>query len=154
MAEVIAVVGAAASFVTLAELGFKVARLKGLWDEVQDVPDIIKSNMEEIETLRSVVSEIGGELTATDTSASGHPLSPSSSTVRICEQALCELDTLVSELSQHLKTSRRVRGEVGKLKIVLKKSIMKAAQQKLDRALNLLRMASMKHMMSVQCLYP
>ncbi|KID88698.1 Ankyrin repeat-containing domain protein [Metarhizium guizhouense ARSEF 977] len=87
MAEV---VGLVASVVTLGELTTKVVKLKSLWDKVRNVPEDIQSQLDELEALNILITEVEAEAAAEQDALRDTPAGALS--LRYCKKAAKELE--------------------------------------------------------------
>ncbi|EXV01358.1 hypothetical protein X797_005454 [Metarhizium robertsii] len=87
MAEV---VGLVASVVTLGERTTKVVKLKSLWDKVRNVPEDIQSQLDELEALNILITEVEAEAAAEQDALRDTPAGALS--LRYCKKAAKELE--------------------------------------------------------------
>ncbi|EFZ01527.1 hypothetical protein MAA_02756 [Metarhizium robertsii ARSEF 23] len=90
MAEV---VGLVASVVTLGERTTKVVKLKSLWDKVRNVPEDIQSQLDELEALNILITEVEAEAAAEQDALRDTPAGALS--LRYCKKAAKELEDVI-----------------------------------------------------------
>ncbi|KAI1392454.1 uncharacterized protein F4822DRAFT_129772 [Hypoxylon trugodes] len=137
------VVGVAASSITLLEVVTKVAtgalKLKKLWDEVHDVPDMVLDLMREPDAIYSVLNEIA---TGLENDCIAHQIP------QHCQGAVDDLDDVVRDLSAHLNSSKRHTRTQVRIKVVIKKDMLGKSQERLQRAISLLNLAQQSYMLA------
>lgn len=145
MAEI---VGLISSVITVSQVAGQVSssvfKLKRLWNEVRDVPDSINALMTQLELLNSVLLEMETQL----------PLNPSIvQTDRLAmlslehsRRALQNLEKLVNDLHQQISATKLLKRGVLCVKVVLKKELIRAFQERLQNALQLFSLAQQTHL--------
>ena len=109
MAEV---VGLVASVVTLGEVAAKLSKLKTFWKSIQNVPQSIQNQLEELEALNATITELEAEQDVVQNTPSG------ALSLRYCKNAAKELEDLMQKLEGNVKSNRRLRRSVTKVKFV------------------------------------
>jgi hypothetical protein len=138
MAEV---VGLVASVVTLAEVASKVIALKGLWEQVRNVPRCIQDQLDQLEALNAVISEV--EVQAERNAALG--IRTGLLSLRHCERAATELDEVIQELQRQITSTVKVKRALAKVKVVLEQESILRAQKRLQDALQVMQLALTLH---------
>ncbi|KAF3019033.1 hypothetical protein E8E14_013459 [Neopestalotiopsis sp. 37M] len=144
MAEVL---GGVASGIAVVDATFKIGsgiiKLKRLWDEVKDVPDTIKSLMQRLELLAVVMGEMEamhqsntGDATLRPFNSQGMQLS-----MMRCREAMDTLEDLVTKLTKHVDSQKRLRRAKAKLKVALGKDDLNQCQGRLSDVVQLLQLA-------------
>ncbi|KAJ2907121.1 uncharacterized protein MKZ38_007636 [Zalerion maritima] len=137
MAEVL---GAVASGVAVADLAGKLIyglmTLKGLWDQVKDVPNTVECLMAEIEILLPLVQRNSFE---------GCEVAKS-----YALNAIGQLVTLVSDLSNDIGSARGFRKHLAKVHVALKADVISRYEKRLQSAVRLLMMAQQCYAISLQ----
>ncbi|EXV06041.1 ankyrin repeat protein [Metarhizium robertsii] len=100
MAEV---VGLVASVVTLGEVAAKLSKLKTFWKSIQNVPQSIQNQLEELEALNAIITELEAEQDVVQNTPSG------TLSLRYCKNAAKELEDLMQTLERNVKSNRRLR---------------------------------------------
>ncbi|KFG86363.1 hypothetical protein MANI_000165 [Metarhizium anisopliae] len=136
MAEV---VGLVASVVTLGEVAAKLSKLKTFWKSIQNVPQSIQNQLEELEALNATITELEAEQDVVQNTPSG------ALSLRYCKNAAKELEDLMQKLERNVKSNRRLRRSVTKVKFVLDQDSVSNAQKQLYHAFQLLQFALTLH---------
>lgn len=144
MAEIL---GAVASGLAVAEVGLKaggtVWKLKKLWQEVHDVPTTIQDLMRQIEIMDPILSDhetaLGNQSIALLTQIPSHSGAPATQSAAYCRDALNDLQGLVEDLDVAIKSGKRGRRAVARMRVMLKKDIIKGFEDRLERAIRLLQ---------------
>lgn len=145
MAELL---GTVSSAIAVAEVGLKVGatifKLKRLWDEVQEVPESIRSLLMDIEILAPLLQEFESQV-----DLSSHFQSDASAKLSVvyCRAALQELKTLIDGLSKEVNAKKRRKKYVGRLKVVLNNQTIANAEAKLRRTVDLFHSSQINHLM-------
>lgn len=145
MAELL---GTIASAIAVAEVGLKlggtVLKLKGLWNEIQEVPDTISDLMDEIEILGQLVEDFDAQDFAM-ASTSGDRSAKLS--VSYFQAALRHLGTLAENLRQEVESKKKRKRFSGRVKVVLSQETIAKTEAKMQRALALLQAAQTSYLM-------
>ncbi|RYP43924.1 hypothetical protein DL768_009555 [Monosporascus sp. mg162] len=149
MAEVVGVV---ASSVTLADVAIKIGgavfKLKGLWDEIQDVPQTIAYLMKQIEIADSIVWEIENEVKE---HARFNPMIFDDTAMRnsteLCRHAVQNLMNLADDLRIQIDAQRKIKRGIAKVKVRLKKEALAEHEKRLQDAFRILTAAQQSYMM-------
>ncbi|KAH0601392.1 hypothetical protein MHUMG1_00266 [Metarhizium humberi] len=136
MAEV---VGLVAGAVALGEVAAKLTKLKTFWKNIQNVPQSIQNQLEELEALNAIITELEAEQDPVQNTPSG------AFSLRYCKNAAKELEDLIQKLERHVKSNRRLRRSVTKVKLVLDQDSVSNAQKQLCHAFQLLQFALTLH---------
>lgn len=145
MAEV---VGLVASVVTLGELTTKVVKLKSLWDKVRNVPEDIQSQLDELETLNILITEVEAEAAAEQDALRDTPAGALG--LRYCKKAAKELEDVIQNLQRNIKSPARLRRTAAKFGAVLSQKTILDAQRQLSKAFQMLQFAVTVHMWFVK----
>lgn len=142
-----ATLGTVASTIAVVEVGVKVGstiwKLKKLWDEVQDVPETIKSHMASIASMEPLLNEIEEDLQMPQVQRNPSMNRCSSN----CRAVLRDLQNLVNDLSKDIDSKRMKRRYTKRMKVVLSKETLIHAQTKLQWAIQQLNTAQLHYMM-------
>lgn len=130
MAEVVGVVAAGFAF---AEAVVKLHTIKRLWDDVNDVPDNIKSLVEKVTLIGLLIEEMEADLISPNLACATAGNNIHTFLVASCRRSLDVLTLSVSELSQEIKSKKRIKRAVVKGKIVLKKDFWARYEQRLQQ---------------------
>ena len=139
-------VGLVASSLALAEVAVKtggaVAKLKRLWEEIQDVPKAITNLMKRIEIADSIIWEMENEMKEqAQTSTMVYNNATVRSSIELCRQAVQDITELADDL--HIQINRQkgrggMKRGVAKVKICLKNEVLADHEKRLQNAFTLL----------------
>lgn len=146
MAEVLGVVASGLSVAHVAgSIVTTSIKVKALLDEVKDAPDYLKEMLDYIEMLTPILSEA---TTAGDQSADTTNSLPLAATSHLqqalarCQAASEQLEALAKNLMSQMDLARGgVRRKRAMLKVVLKKGTLAGYEKRLQRTIQLLRLA-------------
>lgn len=145
MAEV---VGLVAGIVTLGELTTKVVKLKSLWDKVRNVPEDIQSQLDELEALNILITEVEAEAAVEQDALRDTPAGALS--LRYCKKAAKELEDVIQNLQRNIKSPARLPRTAAKFGAVLSQKTILDAQRQLSKAFQMLQFAVTVHMWFVK----
>lgn len=151
MAEVLGVVASGIAVVDAAgQIGSGILKLRRLWSEVKDVPDTINSLMQQLELLAVVI----GEMETIQHSSTGDATRPLNSqgmqlSMTRCREAMNVLEHLVSNLTHHVNSQKRLKRAKAKLKVALEKDALNQCHKRLSNAVQLLQVAQGCYQMCV-----
>ncbi|KAK2599132.1 hypothetical protein QQS21_005393 [Conoideocrella luteorostrata] len=134
MAEV---VGLVASAFTLGEVAIKVIKLKKIYSDIRNVPTYIKKQLDELEVLSAIITEIEAEAEIDGLQGTTF----GAMTLRYCKSATDELDELLQDLDKALQSPRRLRRTATKVKVALDQESLVKAGKHLDSARQSLQLA-------------
>ncbi|RYP38849.1 hypothetical protein DL767_002411 [Monosporascus sp. MG133] len=148
------VVGVVASSVTLAGVAIKIGgavfKLKGLWDEIQDVPQAIAYLMKQIEIADSIVWEMENEMKE---HARFNPMIFDDTAMRnsteLCRHAVQNLINLADDLRVQIDAQRKIKRGIAKVKVRLKKEVLAEHEKQLQDAFRILIAAQQSYMISL-----
>lgn len=139
--------GIAASSIAIAQIssqvGGAILKLRGLLNEVKDVPDDIDFLMKLLECLEPMVwqtercfydTETALPPTVWDDQAAKH-------STRLCGVVLKELTTMVHELSLQINHPKKVNRKIAAVKVVLKKDVIEKLEKRLEAVIDILKVA-------------
>ncbi|KAH6953349.1 hypothetical protein DER45DRAFT_575732 [Fusarium avenaceum] len=148
MAEIL---GLASSIITIVgvagKLGTSTVQLKRLWDEVQDVPESIRSCIDHLELLAPVIEEMGNEFQQTR-----HMVQNDSAAKRSLEysrKAVETLETLVRDMESQITATRKRKRFVAQLKVMMKKEVIEEHQRQLNSALQLVSLSQQTYLIAL-----
>ena len=150
-------VGLVASSLTLAEVavrtGGAVSKLRKLWDEIQNVPQVITNLMKRIDIADAIIWEMEKEMKEHD------KISPMifndnimRSSLELCRQVLDDLINLADDLQTQIDTQKGKKGVkrgIAKFKVCLKKEALADYERRLQNAFSLLCAAQQCYMRQV-----
>lgn len=121
----------AASLIAVTSLAFQLAeqtrKLFEFWDSIQHAPEEINNIKSELESLRSVLEQIGHE-------AQHQPSSPSmASALRLCSGKIDTIRSLTADFESGLTCSRIRTRKWSALRAVFKREKIEKVQNSLDR---------------------
>lgn len=153
MAELL---GTIASGIAVGEVALKVGgtlfKLHELWKEVQKVPDTIQELLQEIEAYGPLLDGVESGFEMSETLQIGnHSLGTfntahSRAAAALCREPLQKLRQLVEDLSNEISSTRRLRRNISRAKVLLKKDDVKKFQERLQRTVSLLNLAQQSYL--------
>lgn len=140
MAEILGIISSVITVVEVAgKIGPKMIALKRLWDDVQDIPQIIHDQMEQIEILCPILDDIEVEFSKTREILQNDTMAQKS--FEYCRRAVSELESLTERLQQQITCAKKRKRMVAKFRVALKKHLIEEHHRKLNNALWLLTLS-------------
>jgi hypothetical protein len=153
MAEAFGIVaGAIAVGGLTTRLAISVLALKRLWDEVRDLPETIQHLTKGLELVNSVLSENETEFLRLGGKAPSGGAAKLS--IEYCRQAVHDLELLVEDIHRQVISTRKLKRNVTKLKVSIKKKSLSNYQERLQYALQILSLSQQSYMMYVYLYSP
>lgn len=153
MAELL---GTIASGIAVGEIALKVGgtlfKLHELWKEVQKVPDAIQELLQEIEVYGPLLDGVESGFDMSETLQTGNYSLETSNRAHgraaaaLCREPLQKLRQLVEDLSNEISSARRLKRNISKVKVLLKKDDVKKFQDRLQKSLSLLNLAQQSYL--------
>ncbi len=141
--------GVAASAITVAQVAGEfftsVLTLKKLWDEVRDVPDSINNIVEQLQLLNPVLSEMEAEFAHSNWGLQND--SAARLSIQYCRQAVNDLRALSDDLQRQITSTRRVKRNIAKIQVSIKKDLIRRYQEKLQHAMQILSLSQQTYVM-------
>lgn len=148
MAEVL---GLVASGISVAQIAGEIIsagiKLKNLLDEIEEAPDTLLSLIDRVEHLAPVLCSISIEEHAAPLPAHLH--GSLQNAISFCRKASDQLELLARDLSSKLETSRGSRRKINMAKVVLKKSLLRKYELRLQAAVQHLSLAQQTYILYV-----
>lgn len=144
MAEVLGVVASGIAVVDAAgQVGSGIIKLRRLWNEVNNVPDTIKSLMQQLELLAVIMGEMEVMHQSNTRDATLRPFSSQGMELSMmrCREAMETLEDLVTKLTKHVDSQKRLKRAKAKLKVALGKDDLNQCQGRLSDVVQLLQLA-------------
>lgn len=143
MAEAIAVVASGVSIGTLAaQIAISIVKLKGYWDQVKEVPEVVRSLLDEIELYHYILVGI-------EEDQGRYPVSPllldqtlTTKCLTICKKAETRLKEVVDELGADIYATSRLKRKKSAFKAVLNEKRIQRHSKTLKRTVQLLTLAN------------
>ncbi|KAH6880109.1 hypothetical protein B0T10DRAFT_551826 [Thelonectria olida] len=137
MAEVLGIVTSVITITeTAGKLGSSGLRLKRLWDEVQNVPDMIKLHMEQLQVLAPTLDDMDSEFQQTRSIAENDKAAKLS--LDYCRRAFEALEKLIGDMELQIASARKGKRTMSKAKVALKRSVVEECEKRLLFALQLI----------------
>ena len=147
-------VGLVSSSLALAEVAVKtggaVAKLRRLWEEIQDVPKAITNLMKRIEIADSIIWDMERDIKE---HANMSPVifndGAMRNSIELCRQAVQDISDLVDDLSVQIERQKGkggVKRGIAKFKICLKNEVLADHEKRLQHAFMLLCAAQQGYM--------
>lgn len=139
-------VGLVASVIAIGQVagavGKAAIKLKGLWEQVRDVPEQIADLLEELEMLDPLLREIDKQLGQNSLPPELWDDSSTKLSKEYCRRAIDALLGMANELSRDIAESKgRLRKKIASAKAVLKKDALAQHEKKLKKAMGLLKLS-------------
>ncbi|KAF3805894.1 hypothetical protein GCG54_00013567 [Colletotrichum gloeosporioides] len=132
--------GLAASVIAVADLAGKTIsltiKLKALWEEVKDMPATLIEKAEYLQYLEELL-----DLAEQDAAEDHTPIAVQNAINR-ARVAKNDVQNTIGEYTEELANKRRFRRRIAAAKIVIQKHSLRTVEQKLDRALELYKLAN------------
>ncbi|KAF7551813.1 hypothetical protein G7Z17_g4739 [Cylindrodendrum hubeiense] len=146
MAEVLGIVSSVITVIeTAGKLGTSAIKLKQLWDEVQDVPESIKRQMQHLDMIAPVLEDMEDEFQQTRNMVRSDRAAIRS--LEYCRRAVTDLETLVEDMQLQVATAKKGKRTVAKFKVTLKKGVLQQYYERLGSALQLLNLSQQTYLM-------
>ncbi|KAK7414794.1 hypothetical protein QQX98_006396 [Neonectria punicea] len=146
MAELLGVVSSAITIVeTAGKLVSSAIALKRLWDEVQDVPDSIRRQMQHLEMLVPVLEDMEDEFRQTRNMLRNDRAAIRS--LEYCRKAMEELEVLTRDMQMQVTAARKGKRTLAKFKVTLKKGVIQQCHERLASTLQLLALSQQTYLM-------
>lgn len=152
--------GLASGVIAVVDMATKVGgasiKLKRLWDEVNEVPSVLLEKAELVQGWDELFEQAELQLATQTLPAlvNNKMLLQKSAKKKKARSILTELQVMVDGFLEQSTIGRRFRRKVGSTKVVLRKSEVKALDEKLDEALTQFQMAQSLYTMYVECPSP
>jgi hypothetical protein len=143
----------AASGIAVAQVagavGGALLKLKQLWDEIQDVPETIPDLMEQLECLEPGLWEAEQSISKDNISPLFWDDTAARRSTEYCRKALDKLLDIARDLSVQIEVTKRsrLRRNITRVKVVLKKDQLRKLEQRLEKAVCLLHGAQQGYIM-------
>jgi chromosome segregation ATPase len=148
MAELLGLVAGVINVTQLAgQVSVSVFKLRKLWNEVKDVPETITSLMKQLELLNPILSEIEKQVPQIQAAIPTDRLGVLS--LNHSRQAAQNLEQLVDDLQKQITSTKRLKKGIIMAKVVIRKEVIRAYQERLQNALQLLSLSQQTHLMWV-----
>ncbi|KAH6970839.1 hypothetical protein BKA56DRAFT_735659 [Ilyonectria sp. MPI-CAGE-AT-0026] len=148
MAEVLGIVSSVITVIeTAGKLGSSAIKLKQLWDEVQDVPDSIKRQMQHLDMLTPVLEDMEYEFQQTRNMVRNDRTARRS--LENCRKVIADLEELVEDMQSQVTGAKKGRRTTAKFKVTLKKAVVQEYHERLGSALQLLAMSQQTYLFAL-----
>lgn len=136
MAELIGVISSAITLGSLAtQLATSIKRLKDYLEQIRDAPDDLKWLIRDIEVSGSIVAEIDTDSVLIYHLNNKYAFAQS---VRLCKDALQELDILVIDVGRDIDSSSRLQRSYAALRITMQRKKIERYKDRLKNVVQLL----------------
>lgn len=150
MAETLSAVASGIAVVQVTvSLCTAISKLKGLWEEVKEVPETIRILLNKIEIVEATLSCFESSLRNESFRRIVESDVSLARSVQHCRKATETLLGLVDSLNNEIESSRRVHRGVQKIKVLSKKDTLSIYERRLSDAVQLLLVAGQGYMMYV-----
>ncbi|KAH6990288.1 hypothetical protein EDB80DRAFT_168178 [Ilyonectria destructans] len=148
MAEVLGIVTSVITVIeTAGKLGTSAIKLKQLWDEVQDVPESIKRQMQHLDMLTPVLEDMEYEFQQTRNMVRNDRTARRS--LENCRKVVADLEELVEDMQSQVTGAKKGRRTTAKFKVTLKKAVVQQYHERLGSALQLLAMSQQTYLFAL-----
>ncbi|KAI0891720.1 hypothetical protein F4806DRAFT_500705 [Annulohypoxylon nitens] len=150
------VLGVIASGIAIAQVAGTAAgavvKLKKLWDEVKNVPEIISDLMEQIDCLDPILWEAEQQVLQNRLPPQLWDDTVAIRSTRYCRKALQKLTCVADDLASQINSKRRIDRGISRTKVLLKKDRLRDLEQHLESAVRMLQLAQQGYLVSlVKC---
>lgn len=150
--------GLASGVIAVVDMATKVGgasiKLKRLWDEVNEVPSVLLEKAELVQGWDELFEQAELQLATQTLPALVNNKMLLQKSAKKARSILAELQVMIDGFLEQSTIGRRYRRKVGSTKVVLRKSEVKALDEKLDEALTQFQMAQSLYTMYVECPSP
>ncbi|KAK9421723.1 hypothetical protein SUNI508_05324 [Seiridium unicorne] len=150
--------GAVASGIAVAQIagtaGSAIWKLKQLWDEVEDVPEIINDLIEQLGCLDPSLWDAERQFSQQEIPALFWDQTAARRSTEYCRRALQKISDLTNDLSMLIDSKKGIRRKIGCMKVVLKKQQISSLEQRLGNAIRMLQVAQQGYIMAFMQIQP
>jgi hypothetical protein len=148
MAEIIGVVSGCIAVVEVAaKIGSQVLAIKQLWQEIKDVPDTIRSLIDELSLLDPLLHDVEANFSASTPDAMTWNNDIGQQIVTCCRNALDDLTASTNDLSLEINSRIWFKRRTAKAKIALKRNFWANHEKRLQKVVQMLMMAQQYYVM-------
>ena len=148
MAETVGIVAAGVALAEIAtKIGVQIFTLKGLWEEIKNVPDTLNFLLDDIQLLSPVLLEVETGLGALHSDTTAWNDSTGGRISNCCRNALEGLTESTHELSSEINSTKRIKRGVAKVKLALKKDFWVKHEKRLQRVFQMLELVQQYYML-------
>ncbi|KAI8247571.1 hypothetical protein K4K53_001653 [Colletotrichum sp. SAR 10_77] len=150
--------GLASGVIAVLDMATKVGgasiKLKRLWDEVNEVPSVLLQKAEQVQIWDEMFDQAERQLVAQTLPALANNKALLQKSLAKARALLSELQVMIDGFLEQSTIGRRYKRKIGSSKVVLRKSEIKALDEKLDEALTQFQMAQSLCMMATLMQFP
>ncbi|KAM0806610.1 hypothetical protein AB5N19_06947 [Seiridium cardinale] len=150
--------GAVASGIAVAQIagtaGSAIWKLKQLWDEIEDVPEIISDLIEQLDCLDPSLWAAERQFSQQEIPALFWDQTAARRSTEYCRRALQKISDLTDDLSMLIDSKKGIRRKIGCMKVVLKKQQISSLEQRLGNAIRMLQVAQQGYIMAFMQIQP
>ena len=138
------VLGAVGSGIALGEVAKVVVRIKRLWNEVEGVPDRIRSLLDYLDFLSPLLEQIEHEFINSPLPSELRQHVSIQQSIALCQRAVHSLHGLAFEMEKEIGRTKALKKRLVCARVALKKDVILQLEGKLEMAINLFKI-SMTH---------
>ena len=142
-----AVTGALTVIEVTARVGSGIFKLKQIWDEVKQVPQIITTLIDEIDMLNPLLAELEADMNLGQSHCATYGDPSAKRSVEFCRRTLDEMAAVTVDLTARVSSTKRARRGIAKGNVVLKKDVLLNFEDHLRRVVSMLGLAQQYYMM-------
>ncbi|OIW29111.1 hypothetical protein CONLIGDRAFT_645249 [Coniochaeta ligniaria NRRL 30616] len=142
MAEILGVAASCIAVIEVAtKIGSQVLAIQRLWQEINDVPDTIRSLVDELRLIDPILRELEADFGPSHPNAIAWNNDLGQLIVTYCRNALDDLTASAEELSLEINSKKWLKRRTAKMKVVLKANFWAKHEKRLQKVVEMLGQA-------------